>query len=227
MQDTLQRHVINYTGDWWWPDHMHDNNGAALTPYLWAAPNNGYGAAYPGDASPDWHAGYGGWVDLSALQYTVAGVAGAGGGDLSQTAFRDPTVWPALTGSAMTGGNEVNPFLARAANGEYYLCDGITSRKLSLPEAQTIADLGSSGTMTLASGRDPGAVPAEWEDISNGLTILKAQVRKGWSEVLGAVGVTLTDADRQAIADKVAAQIGDKLEEALANLNAARPALQP
>jgi hypothetical protein len=104
MQDALGRHVINYTGDWWWPGHMGKNNGAALTPYLWAAPNHGYDSKYPGDASAEWHAGYGGWGGYSALQYAVSPVAGAGGGKLSKTAFRDPKVWSALTGLEPTGG---------------------------------------------------------------------------------------------------------------------------
>lgn len=98
MQNTLGRHVINYTGDWWWPAHMGGNNGAAITPYLWAAPNHGYDPAYPGDDSPDWQANYGGWGQYSALQFAVGPLSGVGGGDLSKTAFRDPHVWTALTG---------------------------------------------------------------------------------------------------------------------------------
>jgi hypothetical protein len=112
MQQALGRPVINYTGDWWWPAHMGSNNGAAVTPYLWAAPNHGYDTTYPGDSSSDWHAGYGGWGDYAALQYAVSSIPGAGGTDpnLSKTAFRDPHVWTALTGvDAATSGGTVTP----------------------------------------------------------------------------------------------------------------------
>ncbi len=89
--------VCNYSGDWWWPPHMGER-GAEVCPLLWAAPNNGYLTAYPGDTSPAWHAGYGGWVDYALLQYAVQPITGAGGGNLSKTAIRDPAVWAALTG---------------------------------------------------------------------------------------------------------------------------------
>jgi hypothetical protein len=45
-QDKLGRHVANYTGDWWWQPRGW--NGSGLTPYLWAAPNNGYLSTLPG-----------------------------------------------------------------------------------------------------------------------------------------------------------------------------------
>jgi hypothetical protein len=95
-QDKLGRHVANYTGDWWWQPRGW--NGSGLTPYLWAAPNNGYLSTYPGDASPAWSAGYGGWGSYSLLQYAVSSIVNAGGGNLSKTAIRDPAVWAALTG---------------------------------------------------------------------------------------------------------------------------------
>jgi hypothetical protein len=95
-QDKLGRPIANYTGDWWWQPRGWD--GASLTPYLWASPNSGYLSSYPGDTSSAWHAGYGGWTDYSLLQYAVQAVTGAGGGNLSKTAIRDPHVWTALTG---------------------------------------------------------------------------------------------------------------------------------
>jgi hypothetical protein len=95
MQDKLQRHVINYSGDWWWTPRRW--NGASLTPYHWAAPNAGYLSAYPGDFSPHWRAGYGGWTDLSIMQYAVGPAAGV---RCSLSAIRDRSLWPALTGGA-------------------------------------------------------------------------------------------------------------------------------
>jgi len=100
MQDFLGHHVINYTGDWWWTAPGRNWNGSAITPYLWAAPNHGYDTAYPGDKSSDWHAGYGGWVDYSILQYAVGQVySGAGADQCSKSAIKDHSVWAALTGS--------------------------------------------------------------------------------------------------------------------------------
>lgn len=96
MQDKLGRPIVNYTGDWWWEPKGW--TGAGLTPYLWAAPNSGYLSGYPGDTSSKWHAGYGGWGDYAVLQYAVSPIAGAGGGNLSKSAIRDPRVWAALTG---------------------------------------------------------------------------------------------------------------------------------
>ncbi|WP_157641092.1 GH25 family lysozyme [Longispora albida] len=106
MQDRLGRPIINYTGDWWWVPKGW--TGGHLTPYLWAAPNNGYLDGYPGDSSPDWHAGYGGWGDYAALQYSVGPVEGAGSIKVSKTAIRDASVWAALTGEGddMTPGQD-------------------------------------------------------------------------------------------------------------------------
>lgn len=98
MQDLLGRPIVNYTGDWWWTASSRNWRGVDATPYLWAAPNRGYLTSYPGDTSSHWHAGYGGWGDYAVLQYAVSPIAGAGGGDLSKSAIRDPKVWAALTG---------------------------------------------------------------------------------------------------------------------------------
>jgi hypothetical protein len=54
MQELLGRHVLNYTGDWWWTDRAAAGTARALTPYLMAAPNIGYLAKYPGDQSGHW-----------------------------------------------------------------------------------------------------------------------------------------------------------------------------
>jgi hypothetical protein len=96
MQHLLGRNIAMYTGDWWWTGRGW--NGASLTPYVWAAPNAGYLNAYPGDQSPHWRANYGAWNDYSVLQYNVGPIAGAGGGNVSKSAIRDPKVWAVLTG---------------------------------------------------------------------------------------------------------------------------------
>jgi hypothetical protein len=97
MQDALQRPVVNYSGDWWWTAAGRGWNGRAVTPYHWAAPNAGYLASYPGDTSPHWRAGYGGWGDYAVLQYAVAALTG-GTIKVSKSAIRDLTVWAAITG---------------------------------------------------------------------------------------------------------------------------------
>jgi hypothetical protein len=93
MQDARGRHVLAYTGDWWKPRGW---NGASLTPYLMAAPNAGRLPAYPGDTSGHWIADYGGWWDLSAMQW---GIGPIGGVDCSLAAIRDPSAWAALIGT--------------------------------------------------------------------------------------------------------------------------------
>ncbi len=101
-QQKLGRHIVNYTGDWWWHTAGRDWNGVALTPYNWAAPNVGYRTTYPGDASADWTCGYGGWANYALLQYAVQAIPNAGGGNVSKTAVRDPAILPALMGSGGT-----------------------------------------------------------------------------------------------------------------------------
>jgi hypothetical protein len=129
MQDLLGRHIVVYTGDWWWQPRGW--TGASLTPYLWAAPNAGYLGSYPGDASSHWRAGYGGWGDYSVLQYAVSPISGAGGGNVSKSAIRDPRVWAALTG---TSEDEMTPEQDRRAAATdqrlFALCRGDTSVKL-------------------------------------------------------------------------------------------------
>ncbi|MCW2903142.1 MAG: hypothetical protein JWO67_5407 [Streptosporangiaceae bacterium] len=102
-QDKLGRPIYMYTGDWWATSGGRASwNVASLTPYLMAAPNAGYLGSYPGDDSPHWDAGYWGYNTLSLMQYAVSPIAGAGGGDLSKTAIRDPAAWAALTGQGGT-----------------------------------------------------------------------------------------------------------------------------
>jgi hypothetical protein len=100
MQALLGRPIIVYTGDWYWASRGW--RGSALTPYLWAAPNDGYPGHYPGDTSSAWTAGYGGWSTLAVMQYAVEPLrypdGTAGTIKVSKSAVRDPQVWAALTG---------------------------------------------------------------------------------------------------------------------------------
>lgn len=96
----LRRPVVVYTGDWWWTARP-GWNVADLTPYLWSAPNAGYLPRYPGDDSPHWTAGYGGWPSLAVMQYNVGPLAFPDGTTgtirVSKSAIRDPAVWRNLT----------------------------------------------------------------------------------------------------------------------------------
>lgn len=95
MTKHLGRTVTIYTGDWWWTARKWP--GSSRTPLLWAAPNAGYLGTYPGDASPHWNAGYGGWPELAVMQYGVGKLPG-GVIDVSKSAIRHPWVWAAMTG---------------------------------------------------------------------------------------------------------------------------------
>lgn len=185
MQDALGRPIINYTGDWWWPAHMGANNGAAVTPYLWAAPNHGYDTSYPGDSSSDWNAGYGGWSTYSALQYAVSPISGAGGGDLSKTAFREPHVWTALTGvdaASITITQEDDLlFLAKGndpADQTVYLCNWMKSRPLTMQAYTDLLYAYDQGTIELAQGPDNGNV--DWVDADPSHPRM---LRMGWNPV--------------------------------------------
>jgi GH25 family lysozyme M1 (1,4-beta-N-acetylmuramidase) len=94
IQQALGRHMVIYTGDWWWTPKGW--NGAALTPYVHAAPGTGYQKSYPGDTSPMWAAGYGGWTDLAIMQWGVQPLPGTGNCSLS--VLRDHGVWADITG---------------------------------------------------------------------------------------------------------------------------------
>jgi hypothetical protein len=97
MQGHLDRRIVTYSGDWWWDDPSRGWDGASRTPYLHAAPNSGYPGSYPGDDSGQWNAGYGGWPELSLMQYAVKPLPG-GSIDVSMSAIRDPMVWHRLCG---------------------------------------------------------------------------------------------------------------------------------
>ena len=94
MRQLLGRPVLTYSGDWWADAHpwlkISDDS-----PWLWSAPNVGYVPTYPGDRSPMWDAGYGGWRGLAVMQYRVAKVAGV---DVSQSAVRNTDLWKMMGG---------------------------------------------------------------------------------------------------------------------------------
>lgn len=102
MKSLLGRPVAIYTGDWWWNATGRKWKGSTLSPYLMAAPNVGYLDGYPGANSEHWKAGYGGWTDLSVMQYIVDTLIYPGGTrstvEVSKSAIRDEAVWRALTG---------------------------------------------------------------------------------------------------------------------------------
>lgn len=99
MQQLLGRPVVLYSGAWWWRPRGWDVSG--LAPHYWSAPNAGYLGSYPGDISEYWDAGYGGWAELSVMQYAVSPLSFPDGTrgtiKVSKSAVRDPEVWRALT----------------------------------------------------------------------------------------------------------------------------------
>jgi hypothetical protein len=97
MQGLLGQKIAIYSADWWLQPKGWQV--ADLTPFLHAAPNAGYQGGYPGDDSPHWRAGYGGWANLSIMQYGVGPIPGTG--DCSLSAIRDPAVWKTLSGGDM------------------------------------------------------------------------------------------------------------------------------
>lgn len=104
MSGLLGRPIFAYTGDWWWADHFRGRIGSTLTPYLWAAPNDGYPGSYPGDSAPEWSwtKSVGGWTKLSAMQYSDSAPPFGPGVttkvNISKTAIRDRAVWRAVAG---------------------------------------------------------------------------------------------------------------------------------
>lgn len=99
----LGRPIALYTGDWWWTSPERQWLMSDIAPYLWAAPNAGYQADYPGDESRHWDAGYGGWPVLTVMQYAVKPIPGTGNCSLS--AVRDVTAWTVLKGGNMRARN--------------------------------------------------------------------------------------------------------------------------
>jgi hypothetical protein len=107
MKRLRRRTLAIYSGDWRWPAGW---KGSTLTPYLHAATDAGYPGKYPGDTAAAWNtSGWGGWRNLTIMQYAVAPLTYPGGGTsaptkVSKSAIRDPDAWAALTGGTVTTG---------------------------------------------------------------------------------------------------------------------------
>jgi hypothetical protein len=214
-QDKLGRHVVNYTGDWWWQPRGW--SGAGWTPYLWAAPSTGYVAVYPGDTSPKWNVQFGGWSQLSLLQFAVSAIPSAGGGALSKTAIRDPHVWAELTGTAqptpLTKGDHV--YFFTHIDNVPYVCDGMTCRRLTDSDVSDMRFMASEGAFQLAYG---------------------GQFREGWVPAFGVVASTqpasLTDTQVSSITQAIAAAVASHPDNPLTDADvtkivaAVRPVVQ-
>lgn len=120
MTALLGRPVVLYTGDWWWVPRGWDVSD--LTPYLWSAPNAGYLGSYPGDSSQHWRAGYGGWADLTVMQYAVKELPGTSI-KVSMSAVRDEDAWRVLTGK----GERVSYSPDRIAEARRFVMDTLRS----------------------------------------------------------------------------------------------------
>jgi hypothetical protein len=92
MTTLLGRPIATYTGDWYWPKSWM---GANISPWLHAAPNGGYLRTYPGDTGDAWMAGYGGWQNMTILQYAVEKINGIA---VSMSAVRDHALWNEMRG---------------------------------------------------------------------------------------------------------------------------------
>lgn len=118
MIQLLGRPVAVYSGDWWWQPRGWDVTD--LSPYLWSAPAAGYLTGYPGDDSLHWD-GYGGWDQLSVMQFAVSPLTfpdgTTGSVRVSKSAIRDPAVWSALTGGGSMSWGGLNPALTSWRNG--------------------------------------------------------------------------------------------------------------
>ena len=198
MQDGAGRHIAVYTGDWWAGASGRASwNVAALTPYLWAAPNSGYLSSYPGDSSGHWAAGYWGYSNLALMQYAVSPIAGVGiSGNVSKTAVRDPAVWAALT-----QGDDV----ALNADTDYPAFKKLMEKFLAEPEWADVPDwngakatrsmkwmLGSAranafDTHKLVAAQDPAALAAALKAAGVGDAVSQADLEAALRTVLGSL----------------------------------------
>lgn len=234
--------VLHYCPKW---SYGKDDAG----PYpLWASnygtnPIAHYRELYPGNNSPRWGP-YGNPLRTpSILQYgskTIIGTqhtcdANAFRGSLTDFARLLGASAP-VTPDADTEGEDTM-FIAKDDKGNYYLCDGMTSRPISAADANQIAYCSSSGYGTMYDLRhgDPAKNPAngthEWEDVPGGQSWVKDKrhVRIQWgAPYCGPVGapVTMSDADITKLAGETAAQIdvpaGATKEEIAGLLNSTR-----
>ncbi len=162
FQRLLGRPIFLYTGDWWWTS-KGNWNGAQHTPYLWAAPNDGYLGQYPGDNSPHWNAGYGGWDVLSGMQFAVTPIPGFNG-NVSRTKIRT-AAWNATTGrtTGLGEGDDDVIVIFRAA-GKLWKSNGLNYQEIPDSDAAVndiIFWLGQEGHGTVTDLR-PHAADNIW-----------------------------------------------------------------
>lgn len=200
MKALLGRPVAVYTGDWWWTAPGRNWNGATLTPYLWAAPNDGYLGSYPGDTSPHWSTkraptpgGWGGWTTLAIMQYAVAPLFYPDGGqgtiNVSKSAVRDERVWRALTGGdqLVTTQAEFNT-----------LMDGWYAARMGA----TVARLLATGDAILTN------VKADDQDLAETKAAIEQQVRQAASDIVS--GLAASTMGTEDLADLLRAALGDR-----------------
>lgn len=211
MQGLLGRRVVLYTGDWWWTATGRRWDISALTPHLWASPNAGYLSSYPGDASPHWLAGYGGWPALSVMQYAVAPLIYPGGGtsgsiEVSKSAVRDPGVWAQLAG----GGKDMSTApVCDLADLEQY-----TGARLPDPWATGLRDLPDPD--------DLSTWPQSWPAITVAITEDPGP-RGAWVTPAGPDPLSSAERDLRAVATPRGWVVVAALQAMLAELNAVAP----
>jgi hypothetical protein len=220
VKSRMGRTPILYSGDWWLQPRGWNCSG--LTPYLWAGPNNGYLSSYPGDTSGAWRAGYAGYGDYAMLQYAVQPVDGAGGGNLSKTAIRDPAVWAALTG---TGGNDVGTLDGQQAvmlaniwrviegwrAGSETVKQDTGSGIVDFPlmpvrSANALLEAAGQVNQILTAVTEPDEISLDAEQIAGLISSVTAAI-------VAAPDNPITDADAQAVANAVGPVVEAKLRE--------------
>lgn len=216
--------VMLYTGDWWWTGPGRNWNGAALTPYLHATPNDGYLTAYPGDASPHWSTkraptpgGYGGWAVLSAMQYAVEPLFFPDGTQgtikVSKTAIRDDKVWQALTGGDhfVTSQTEFNTYMTAwwAVNAGPGLAKMLQAVDAVLANVR-------------ADDNDVAALRQEIQAAARTIEAgVDADIQAAAKSVVSGLAAAVTDTDD--LAALLAAALGDRAPEVGAALQAGGP----
>ncbi len=204
MQALMRRPIMLYTGDWWWQSPGRGWNGAGLTPYLMAAPNDGYPGRYPGDTSSQWRAGYGGWMTLACMQYAVQPLTFPGGGkgtiDVSKAVIRNEAIWRALT--TPTGDDLVT------TQAEF---NGFMTGYLATPAGKAAMQ----AIVTAAVGPQMAAVTAQ---LSTSMT----ELAQSLSAIPEAVARELTEGSNEEVAGKLRDLLGDRAGDVAAILTGGR-----
>lgn len=178
--------LFMYSGNWWWSERGWD--GASLTPYLWDSryvSGVDYGSRLYGKVPESWWSSrYGGWGDVTVLQFSSWG--SVAGRLVDVNAFRGSvddlralTSAGAATGGDLTtdGDDDVVSLMKFDPMSEIFLTDGVTARHVQSPEeVSDLQFLGREGTINLGFGgevrvvtrqelvgRIVGDVPAGWE----------------------------------------------------------------